>query len=219
MDKENLNKEIIKTLSSYIKSFYPLIYIYSFEEDRVEYYIEFICEKLKRKLYIWDIVDGYICKLGSPKRKITSDNIDYRDYENCLYFIEDKNNQDSVFLLKDFHPAFKLNSYDRIVRKIKNVIVSIRDSYKSIVFTIPPNCKKGSVPNELEKEIIIYDFPLITFEESQYHFKQTVLESFGGDVKIELNNQEQQRLLKAALGLTETEMKNSFIRAAVINNY
>jgi ATP-dependent 26S proteasome regulatory subunit len=215
-----LNNSIVKDLKSYFGAFYPLVYIFSYEEDRVEYYIEHLCSELELTLFTWDIVDGFKKITASKVEKVTGD-MDYNDYLNCMSFIESDDNKKSIFLLKDFHPAFSLDSSDLIIRKIRNVIVSIRDLSKIMVFSIPPGCEtiqqKPVIPPELEKEIVVYRFPVPDLEEGIGIFDQVVNESLGGTLPNKLKGSDKEKLVRAGQGLTCNEMENAFIKSCLVN--
>lgn len=215
MKKHTLNKSIENVLKSYFRAYYPLVYIFSYEEDRVEYYLEEICKDLQLNLFSWDLVDGFVKIEDEKITKISNDQMDYADYLNCLSFIEKDDNKKSIFLLKDFHPAFSLDSADQIVRKIRNVIVDIRDASKIMILLIPPNCEKSAVPPELEKEIVIYRFPVPNLKEGVDLLDQVIEESLGGTLPVDLKENEKEKLVKAGLGLTTNEMENAFIKASL----
>ena len=47
-------------LNLFLKARYPIIYINTIEEDRVEYIIrKYIKTSLNRSIYSWDFIDGY----------------------------------------------------------------------------------------------------------------------------------------------------------------
>ena len=52
-------------LTLLLKARYPVIFINTIEEDRVEYVIrKHIKTSLNRSIYSWDFVDGYTCWLA-----------------------------------------------------------------------------------------------------------------------------------------------------------
>ncbi len=59
-------------------AFYPLIHIFSYEEDRVEYYLEKITSDLVLNLFEWDIIDGFKKVEGDTLSKVKDSNIVYR---------------------------------------------------------------------------------------------------------------------------------------------
>lgn len=219
MKNSMLDEKIVEDLSSYFKAFYPLIYILSHEEDRIEFYLQHICHQRDLKLFTWDSIDGFYKLLdNSNAQKIENSDMDYGDYYNSLSFIEKEGNENSLFLLKDFHPAFLLNESDQIIRKIRNVIVNIRMQSKIMVMLMPPGSEKKAVPSEMEKDLVLYDFPLPGHEEGKELFNQVVHESLDNQIPVKLDQNEEQMLIKACMGLTSNEMHNAFIRSGLRKN-
>ena len=57
-----------KELNLLLKARYPILYISSFEEERVEYLIfKKIRENTDRLIYSWNFIDGYKNYLQNPK--------------------------------------------------------------------------------------------------------------------------------------------------------
>ena len=80
-----------------LRACYPLIYIPSQEEERVEKNIKEIGENLgNRQIYIWDFVDGY---QDNPNNA----NVGRRNPLQALEFIEKlPANMGGIFILRDF---------------------------------------------------------------------------------------------------------------------
>ncbi|MEQ8223639.1 MAG: hypothetical protein ABRQ37_15105, partial [Candidatus Eremiobacterota bacterium] len=53
--------ETKKHIKLLIKSGYPVIYLITWEEDRVMYMCSAIAEEMKKSLYLWTVTDGMIC--------------------------------------------------------------------------------------------------------------------------------------------------------------
>ena len=97
-----------------LKARYPIIYITTIEEDRLEYTIRSCIKKNgNRGIYIWDFVEGYI---NNPN----NNGIAKRNPLQALEFIEKITPETpAVFLLKDFNRFLTDVS---ISRKLKNLI-------------------------------------------------------------------------------------------------
>ena len=85
-------------LTLLLKARYPIIYINSIEEDRVEYIIrKHIRITLNRTIYSWDFIDGY---LNNPN----NEGFGKRNPIQALELIEKLPSETpAIFLLKDFH--------------------------------------------------------------------------------------------------------------------
>lgn len=72
------------------------------------------------------------------------------------------------------------------------------------------------LPLELQKEITIVDFELPSLLEIKGLLKELIdANKSSGRITIDLNSEEEDRLAKAALGLTLNEAENAFARAMV----
>jgi SpoVK/Ycf46/Vps4 family AAA+-type ATPase len=83
---------------------------------------------------------------------------------------------------------------------------------KNVVFIAPSLV----LPSDLEKDVTIVEFELPSFEEIRSLLSQMIeTNRQSGRIKIELTDEEEERLAKAALGLTLQEAENAFARAMV----
>jgi SpoVK/Ycf46/Vps4 family AAA+-type ATPase len=117
--------------------------------------------------------------------------------------------QPSIYVLKDFHPFMKDPG---VVRALRDLANSLRTTYTSVVLL----CPRMVLPDELEKDLTVVDFPLPSREELQYFFDQ-----LAGDIadnpalRFEDNEETRQRLMDAAAGLTMNEVENVFAKILV----
>jgi len=83
---------------------------------------------------------------------------------------------------------------------------------KNVVFLSP----SFVLPNDLQKEVTIIDFDLPVFADIKRVLDEMIeTNQQSGRIKIDLKNDEAERLAKAALGLTLQEAENAFARAMV----
>jgi len=138
------NDELILLL----KARYPIIYINTIEEDRVEYLIrKNIKTKLNRSIYSWDFIDGYT---NNPNNQ----GVGKRNPLQALEFIDRLTPETpAIFLLKDFNRF--LNDV-AISRKLKNISRILKLQPKTIVI-IGTEC---NIPNELQDLITVLQFNL-----------------------------------------------------------
>ena len=94
-------------LTLLLKARYPIIYINTIEEDRVEYIIrKYIKTSLNRSIYSWDFIDGYT---NNPN----NEGFAKRNPVQALELVEKLTAQTpALFLLKDFNDGspYRLNS-------------------------------------------------------------------------------------------------------------
>jgi len=138
------NDELILLL----KARYPIIFIDTIEEDRVEYVIrKQIKASLNRSIYSWDFVDGYT---NNPN----NEGFAKRNPLQALELIERLTAETpALFLLKDFNRFLTDVS---ISRKLKNVSRILKLQPKTIIII-------GSdfqIPKELQDLITVLQFKL-----------------------------------------------------------
>ena len=180
----------------------PLLYLVSYEEDRVLRQLSPITKSLFNKNFVWTISDG-LSEIGSK----TLDE-KYRGPYEALQFIAD-NSLKSLFLLLDFHPYIQ---EAKVTRKLRDLIRNLQSSTSSVVILAP----KLVLPQELEKDVAVIDYPLPDLKDMKSLFA-TIEEGLKQNprFKIRLTEDEKELLLEAVLGLTENEAKNVFAKALV----
>ena len=131
-----------------LKARYPLIYISTHEEDRLEYVIrKSVQSLLNRGIFTWDFVDGY--NINS-----TNNNLAKRNPLQALEFIDTFVSETAnVFILKDFQKFFNDIA---ISRKLKNLVRILKLQPKTIII-IASNI---IIPEELRDLITIVEFKL-----------------------------------------------------------
>ena len=200
-----------KKLSHLLKARFPLIYIASYEEERATKFIRSIVldksqVKYTREVFIWTQATGL--KNGESVIANTS------NPNKLLEYIE-KYDKDAVFLLYDFHVFFGTKQKPpeaTIVRAIRDLVPVLKTSQarKNIIFISPDLV----IPDTLQKDIVIYDFPLPKLEEIKIRLNKLI--SANKRIKIDtLSEEEKDKLCKAALGLTMQEAENAFALAMV----
>lgn len=140
-------------LNIFIKSRYPVIYVNTIEEDRVEYIIrKNIKANLNRSVYSWDFVDGYT---NNPNNQ----GFAKRNPVQALELIEKLNSETpAIFILKDFNRFF----HDLTVsRKIRNISRLLKLQPKTIIII----GSSLSIPKELSDLITVLQFSLPGKEE------------------------------------------------------
>ena len=135
-------------LTLLLKARYPIIYINTIEEDRVEYIIrKYIKTSLNRSIYSWDFIDGYT---NNPN----NEGFAKRNPVQALELVERLTAQTpALFLLKDFNRFLTDVS---ISRKLKNISRILKLQPKTIIII-------GSdfhIPKELQDLITVLQFQL-----------------------------------------------------------
>ena len=136
-----------------LKARYPIIYIATSEEERLEYVIKYCTKKyVSQTYYSWDFVDGY---QGNPNDTGFA-------AKNPLEALElvDKLTAEtaSVFVLKDYDNFLKDLS---IIRKVKNLSRALKTQPKNIIIISP----EVNIPDTLREFVTVIEFPLPTYHE------------------------------------------------------
>lgn len=131
-----------------LKARYPIIYINTIEEDRLEYIIrKTIKTKLKRSIYSWDFIDGYT---NNPN----NDGFAKRNPLQALELAEKLTFETpALFLLKDFNRF--LNDVS-VCRKLKNLNRTLKLQPKTLIIV----SSEIQIPTELNDFITILQFDL-----------------------------------------------------------
>ncbi len=192
---------VSKRLEILIRARYPLIYIVSSEENRVEGTVRKLVTDREKRYFSWTITKGL---LGDDGNSLS----DLREPIKVLdHILESKVN--GVFVLKDFHPF--LND-PVVLRKLRDVSHELKTSMKNLIFLTPVT----KIPQELEKEITLLDFDLPQKEEIS-RIIDGILYSLGKkEAEMpELQGDNKDKIIEASLGLTAEEAENVFAKSLV----
>ena len=193
--------EVDTELETLIRARYPIIYVVSWEEKRVEEALRAITKARNKKMYQWTVTQGMV--LNPLNRDEAT-----RDPLAALDFVMESRDQ-AVFLLKDFHPFLNDTS---LVRRLRDLTYALKTSYKTLVLLSPVL----KLPPELEKEITVVDYALPSLEDLG-RLLDSIIESVRANpqVQTQLTTEEREQVLQAALGLTATEAENVFAKSLV----
>lgn len=142
-----------KELNILLKARYPIIYITSYEEERVEYSLRTNLTTIQPKIiYNWNFIDGYTANPNIANKAI-------KNPLQALDLIENvKDDQSNVFILKDFN---KFLTDIAISRKLRNLSRQLKSEPKTIIIL----ATSIDIPIELQDIITILEFPLPTPDE------------------------------------------------------
>ena len=149
-------------LALFLKARYPIIYINTIEEDRVEYVIrKNIKTNLNRSIYSWDFVDGYT---NNPN----NEGFAKRNPLQALELVERLSSETpALFLLKDFNRFLTDLS---ISRKLRNVSRILKLQPKTIIII----ASDLTIPKELQDLITILQFQLPLEDEISQELKRLI---------------------------------------------
>jgi SpoVK/Ycf46/Vps4 family AAA+-type ATPase len=172
-------------LTLFLKARYPIIYINTIEEDRIEYVIrKTIKTNLNRSIYSWDFVDGYT---NNPN----NEGFAKRNPLQALELVERLSSETpALFLLKDFNRFLTDLS---ISRKLRNISRILKLQPKTIIII----GSELNIPTELQDLITVLQFQLPSESEINQELERLI-----NSLNIKLKPQLFESLSRACQGLS-----------------
>lgn len=172
-------------LNLFLKARYPIIYINTIEEDRVEYVIrKNVKTNLKRSIYSWDFVDGYT---NNPNNQ----GFGKRNPLQALELIERLNPETpAIFLLKDFN---RFLSDLAISRKLRNLSRILKLQPKTVIII----GSELNIPRELQDLITLLQFQLPTENEITKELDRLIK-----SLKLTIDNKLFENIIRSCQGLS-----------------
>lgn len=192
-----------------IRARYPILYVISSEELRVQQVVTDIARKRQKKLFEWSYSTGIVpagTSIQSQKNRTSATKEPLTALDHVIEQVEP-----AIFIFKDLHPFLTKGNY-AVTRKLKEIALHLKNSFKTIILVAP----LMEIPAELEKEITVLNHPLPTRDDLS-----TLLDQIIADVKqlkqvkVDLDDAGRDRLLQAALGLTLGEAENVFAKIII----
>ncbi|MEM7347301.1 MAG: ATPase, partial [Chloroflexota bacterium] len=192
---------------------YPIIYIVSWEERRVEDILRQVAIDRRKKLYGWTLTSGI-----APLDLVQSQPLDpsTRDPLNALDFVA-RSEEAAIFVLKDFHPYLddKRGGGDHpvVIRRLRDITNDLKASRKTLIILSP----LLRFPADLEKDITVLDYSLPTVDELELSLNRVIRSAREiANVQLKMSDEERERVLNAARGLTCIEAENVFAKSLVM---
>jgi len=196
-------------METLIRARYPILYVVTWEEKKVERVLGKISQRRGKKAYTWSCTQG-IHPLGVPPDVTKTRNNPTRDPLVALdqLIVSD---EPALFIFNDFHPFLLKNNY-AVIRKLREAAQAIKNSYKTMIIISPI----VELPVELEKDVTVMTFELPGVEEFEELLGRIVAEvKDNPNVQVRIDKESKERILKAALGLTLGEAENVFAKTIV----
>ena len=205
-------KSFKESLALILAARFPVLYVESFEEDRVLEDVRAVAagENLRgapRPVHVWSVTNGFVGPDGSGHNGTT-------EPRKALEWLS-RQEQPGVYVMLDMHAH--LGEEHRpadpaIVRQIRDVSNTFANgAWPRALVIVAPVLR---IPVELDKDITLVDFPLPNEVDIRRVLDETIAaNAAGGRIRIEVDDLGRERLAKAALGLTLHEATNAFARA------
>jgi SpoVK/Ycf46/Vps4 family AAA+-type ATPase len=186
-----------------IRARYPLIYLVSWEEQRVSDMLERLGARLGKRVLFWSVTQGFVEPKGSGDASA-------KDPQAALEFAS-RVGEPAIVVLKDFHPYMQDAG---VIRRLRDLVAGFKSTYKTLVILSP----QLTLPGELEKDITVLDYDLPSAAELKTLLEQILSASQQGQkFPVNLKPGEQEKLVQAVQGLTLSEAESAFARAIVQN--
>ncbi len=198
-------------IETLIRARYPILYVITSEEMRVQEVLLEIAARRQKKVFEWTCSSGIMpagASIQSQKGRNPATKEPLVALDHVIEQVEP-----AIYLFKDFHP-FLIRTNFAVIRRLKDIALHLRNSRKTIVLISPVM----EIPAELDKEITVINFPPPTKDDLAMLLDQAVDDlRESQQVEIDLAGDGRERLLQAALGLTLGEAENVFAKIIVKN--
>jgi ATP-dependent 26S proteasome regulatory subunit len=196
-------------IETLIRARYPILYIISSEEMRVQQLVMDIARKRQKKVFEWSYSTGIVpagTSIQSQKNRNAATKEPLAALDQVIEQVEP-----AIFVFKDLHPFLNKSNF-AVTRKLKEIALHLKNSFKTIILVSPVL----EIPTELEKEVTVLNHPLPTRDDLAALLDRIItdVKQFK-QVKIDLDDAGRDRLLQAALGLTLGEAENVFAKIIV----
>lgn len=179
-----------------LRACYPLIYIPTREEERLEKAIAQVAQQLgNRHIYIWDFVNGY-------QENPNNAGFGKRNPLQALEYVTNISEKaGGIFIFRDFHRFLEDIS---ISRQLRNLARILKSQAKNIVIVAP----EIQIPAELTEVLTVVDFALPTASEIK-----TEIERLTAATEQPLSDKLLAELVRSAQGLSLERIRRVLTRA------
>ncbi|MEK6791344.1 MAG: AAA family ATPase [Deltaproteobacteria bacterium] len=199
-------RDFEKELRIHIEARYPIIWLVSFEERRVEKIVENLCEAMRFQFWGWSVSRGLY---GGEKKKR-----EVMGKEKILTTIEEKlakgDDVNNLFLLKDIAGYFGSHEFLRRFRDLPLIL----DEHRTVngICILSPTLSE--IPPELEEDIVVLELSLPDYEE----IAEMVSRTYGHLMPDTWHASTRSILYKSLQGLSMDNIRRVIRKAVSLNN-
>jgi AAA+ superfamily predicted ATPase len=195
--------EFVRQIDLLVRARYPLLYLVSWEEQRVEAMLRRLAKSHGKDLHTWSVTRG-LRKIGGGRAPVGATSTE----KPLAAFAAIGQLQDpALVVLEDLHPFLE---EPEVVRGLRELAHYLKSTFTTAVILSPVL----KIPPELEKEITVVDVPLPTFADLRQLLGEIVtVVRESGRASVDLERDRVDELVRAAQGLTLAEAENVFARA------
>ncbi|OGP23584.1 MAG: hypothetical protein A2X93_05265 [Deltaproteobacteria bacterium GWC2_56_8] len=199
-------KDFENEIRIHIEARYPILWLVSFEERRVERIVENLAESMKSTYWSWSVSRGLY---GGEKKKR-----EQMGKEKILTTIEEKitkgENTNNIFLLKDIASYFNSHEFLRKFRDLPS-IMDERHTQNTVCILSPT---LSEIPPELEEDMVVLELSLPDYDE----IAEMVSTTYGHLIPEQWHASTRSILYKSLQGLSMDNVRRVIRKAISLNN-
>ncbi len=199
-------RDFVNEIKIHIEARYPILWLVSFEERRVERILDKLAEEMKFSHWTWSVSRGLY---GGEKKKREP-----MGREKILAVIEEKiiksEDVNHLFLLKDIASYFTSHEFLRRFRDLP----AITDESRALNTVCILSPTLSEIPPELEEDIIVLELALPDYDE----IAELVQTTYGHLIPSTWHASTKSVLYKSLQGLSMDNIKRVIRKAISLNN-
>jgi SpoVK/Ycf46/Vps4 family AAA+-type ATPase len=195
--------KFVSDLDTLIRARYPLVYLVSFEEQRLDAVLADVAQSHGKSLLTWSVTRGLRRQVG-PRSVPVGDQT--RDPIEALNTVA-RLTEPSLVIFKDLHAHLDA---PLVVRALRELAHDLKSTFTTVILLSPVL----RIPTELEKDVSVLDVPLPSFRDLVQLLREIInVVRQGNKASVNLTREQAEQLIKAAQGLTLSEAENAFAKA------
>lgn len=206
-----MSQSFSSVLDQMFKARFPILYVQTFEEQRVLAEVSAVAAGLRvsRPVWTWSATQGLAAADGTAQRGTQDPSV---ALDAAL-----RSTDAGVYIFRDLHFALGDGHHRAdpgVVRRLRDVAAAFKSgpTARALILLSP----LLRIPPELEKEVTLLDFPLPGETEIRQLLDSMIAtNSASGRIRVLVDERGREKLVKAALGLTLAEAENAFARSMV----
>jgi SpoVK/Ycf46/Vps4 family AAA+-type ATPase len=195
-----------RQIQAYVCARFPIVYLVSWEEERVLREVEQVAIAQRKRCYTWTETEG-ARNIALEAQEAEDRRVREPAAILARILIEAREGRGpkngSIYVLKDLHPYLDKPAIRRRLRDLAQALVK---SKTTLVILAP----RLTLPQELEKAVTVVDVPLPSRAELDAHLT-SILDS--DNLPQALDEQGRDQLIRSAQGLTLREFEQSLALA------
>jgi ATP-dependent 26S proteasome regulatory subunit len=194
----------LEELEILVRAKYSILYVLSWEEQRVLEAVRVAGHELGREVHVWSLTKGMQPPLTGRAAEQRSGLPAEVEALAGIHHGPDK----AIYVLTDFHPYM---SDHRVIRLLRDLSRRLRGKAQTVII-LSPTLK---LPPELEKEVTLVEFGLPDPAEIGHIVDDRLKDAATQSADISLSQEDRERLIAACQGLTLGEIEDVLARSLV----